>query len=107
MPAIDIRLYKELIETLNKLAEGISRHQENDDFPLTVNEQIIYSAIKRIDSLKEAYEDSELRTRKFYHLYLQEIKNTRKEIASLKLILYDYYGKRNKVVTDFGLKVYK
>ncbi|MBN2040129.1 MAG: hypothetical protein JW864_08820 [Spirochaetes bacterium] len=107
MPAIDMRLYKELIENLNRMAEGIANHHENEDFPLAVNEQIIQSAINRINSLKEAYEDSEERTRKFYHLYLQEIKNTRREIASLKLILYEYYGKRNQVVRDFGLKVYK
>lgn len=107
MPAIETRLYKELIESLNKMADGISNFEEDSEFPLVIDEQILRSAIKRINLLKEAYEDSETRTRQFYHLYLQEIKNTRKEIARLKMILYTHFGRKNKIVENFGLKVYK
>ena len=106
MPAIDTRLYKDLIGSLEKMAEGISANNSGD-LPIAAEEDIIRSAIKRINSLKNAYEESEAQTKRFYHLYLQEIKNARKEYGRLKMMLYCFYGKNNKIVESFGLKLYK
>ena len=107
MPSINVKSFNETVESLEKMADGASKHNEEKDFPGAVDEESIRNAKKRIEDLREAYEESEGRTRKLYDLYSQELKNINKDISRYKSMIYGFYGKKDRTVIDFGLKPHK
>lgn len=90
MPQINVKSFNQIVESLEKMADGASKHSREQDFPQAIKEVDIRKDKKKIENLREAYEDAEGRARRSYDAYKEEENKSKKEFSRYKSMIYVY-----------------
>jgi hypothetical protein len=92
---------------LEKMADGAKIHYAEEGYPALVTEEGLRADKLALENSREEYEEVENNARiKFdeYEALYTQIETRYKKFATQ---LYGFYGKKNQVVADFGLKPHK
>lgn len=107
MPMMNIRRYAELVEALERFADGAQSHQDEPDFPSVLKEAVLRQAKTELEDSREAYDKAVNEARKAYETYEAIFKTWKEKLANYRTMVYGFYGKKNPVVADFGLAPHK
>lgn len=107
MPAINIRNYAELVEDLERFADGAQSHQDEPDYPSVLKEAVFRQAKAELEDSREAYDKALNAAREAYDIYEAIFKTWKKKLANCRTMVYGFYGKKNPVVAEFGLAPHK
>lgn len=107
MPDINIKSFNQLVEILEKMADGVKRHQQEADFPAAIKEDYLRTSKNQLEDLRGAYEEAVGRAKRLQNEYRETEAQLREELARYKSMIYGFYGKKNSIVTDFGIRPFK
>jgi hypothetical protein len=107
MPDINVKSFNELVESLEKMADGVQLHGTDAGFPAVINENELRAKRESLESLRSNYEQSLTKARQYQDQYRVLEKSTDSDISRFRTMLYGFYGKKNQVVSDFGMKPYR
>ena len=107
MPAINVKSFNELVESLEKMADGVKKHGAQQEFPAVVKEENLRSVRKELEDLRSEYEQTLTSARILFDKYKALEKTTKQNVSRNKTTLYGFYGKKNQIVSDFGMKPFK
>lgn len=107
MASIDLKEHNNVIGSLEKIADGVNKHSAETDFPNTLKEDSIRSMQTHLDVTRQSYDDAEGLARQKYDEYDAEKKTVKEQYSRFVDALYSKYGKRNQILTDFGVQPQK
>lgn len=107
MAAIDLKEHNSLIGNLEKMADGVQKHSADQDFPNTLKEDNIRGMRTHLDTTRETYDNAEGEARRKYIEYDTEKTSVKAQYSKFVDSLYGAYGKRNPILTDFGVQPQK
>lgn len=107
MPDINIKSFNQLVEMLEKMAEGVKRHQQEVDFPSVIKEDYLRTSKNQLENLRGSYEEASGRAKRLQDEYREAEAKIRGELSRFKSMVYGFYGKKNPIVTDFGIRPFK
>jgi hypothetical protein len=107
MPEINVKSYNEIVETLENMVEGVKTYKSMEGFPPVVNEQSLVEMITKFKTTRDLYEKSSANAKEMYSEYNAQSKAIREELARYKSMLYGFFGKKNPIVSHFGIRPFK
>jgi hypothetical protein len=107
MPEITVKSYNQQMETLKKLLAGVRLHKNDDGFPAAVSETWIEGMISALENSRQAYDMNVSQGKQLNAVYTNNFKGNGKNIGRVNTMLYGFFGKKNAVINDFGLKPFK
>ena len=107
MPIKLNRTHSYLTSKLDNLAEGIIKHSSEPNFPVNVKEEDIRAMRSELDTLRILYKEFNTETRIKYREYMDRFEAFDKKHAQIASLIYAFFGKKNQVLADFGLKPHK
>jgi len=97
--------YDSLVQRLERMADGIARHQGEDNFPQNLNDKAIRTARQELEDFREKYEALAKSAEQAYDSYLGSFKKAEAGLSKNDDTIRGFYGKKNPVIADFGTKV--
>ena len=107
MPVKEGKIYSELSESLERMADGIEKHSQEQDFPPSLKRVNLKNERKKLEDFAQKYEELLTEARIAYDSYSEVATGLKKVYSSYKAILEGFYGKRSEVLKDFGLTPWK
>lgn len=107
MPVKGGKIYAELSQNLERMADGIDKRHGDKDFPPSIKNAGLREARKKLEDIRQKYEDVLTEARKAYDNYGGLAKQLGREFKGHKTILEGFYGKQSQTLTDFGLTPWK
>ncbi|MCX6148983.1 MAG: hypothetical protein NTX22_00500 [Ignavibacteriales bacterium] len=107
MATEDLKLYNEMLGRLENLANGVAKHSNDQTFPPSITETKIRLDKTNLMQKRKDYDDADrIAKSKFaeYNSLFNEIDNNFSGISGM---LYNFHGKQNPLVEDYGLMPYK
>ena len=107
MPTKEGKIYAELSQNLERMADGIEMHQGDEDFPPSVKKADLRGSRKKLEDLAQKYEELLTKARNAYDSYSELADKLKKEYAGHKGVIEGFYGKKSQILADFGLAPWK
>ncbi|MCX7829840.1 MAG: hypothetical protein N2445_02095 [Acidobacteria bacterium] len=107
MPVKGGKIYAELSQNLEKMADGVDKHSGEQDFPSILKKADLRETRKKLEDLSEKYEKILTDARIAYEKYSELVKEVKKDYSKFKTTLEGFYGKKSPVLLDFGLTPWK
>jgi hypothetical protein len=107
MPDINVKSFNELVESLEKIADGVHLHSSEEGFPGAIKEEDLRTKRTNLEDLRSNYEQTLTKARQLQDQYRELEKATDSDVSRYKTMIYGFYGKKNQVVSDFGMKPFK
>ena len=107
MPDINVKSFNELVETLEKMADGVKKHGSQEGFPNAIKEENLRALRKELEDLRSEYEQTLTSARMLQDKYRERERTVEQIVAGNKSMLYGFFGKKNQIVSDFGMKPFK
>lgn len=107
MSSIDLKEHNGILGNLEKMADGTEKHSAEPDFPTTLKPESIRNMKTHLDGTRQVYDDADGEAHRKYLEYDAEKKNVKAEYSKFVDALYGKYGKRNPILTDFGVQPQK
>lgn len=107
MPDVNVKSFNELVEILEKMADGVNLHSSEEGFPNAINEGDLRIKRTNLEDLRQSYEQTLTKARQLQDQYRELEKSINKDVSRYKTMIYGFYGKKNQAVSDFGMKPFK
>ncbi|NMB99421.1 MAG: hypothetical protein GYA35_03975 [Thermoanaerobaculaceae bacterium] len=107
MPVKGGKIYAELSESLERMADGIEKHSSEEDFPPSLTKVKLREERKKLEDFAQKYEEVLTEARIAYDRYSELAMRLKKCHSDYKTILEGFYGKRSEILKDFGLTPWK
>lgn len=107
MPDKNLKSYMLLIDSLESMADGAKKHGAEPGYPAELSEENIRTAKQELEESRGKYIQSATETSRLKEIYERKEDEIAEKVSRSKTMAYGYYGKKNKLVQDFGLKPYK
>ena len=107
MPIRSNRTHSSLTSKLDNMADGIVKYSAEPNFPANVKEDDIRAMRSELDTLRTLYKELNTETRIKYREYVSRFEAFDKKHAQIASLIYAFFGKKNQVLADFGLKPHK
>jgi hypothetical protein len=89
---------------LEAMADGIKKHKADVNFPSQMlNESEVRTLRKALEALREDYEKKETEARISHEKYIEKLEEAKGSMNSLKMVVKANYGKKNPVLSDYGI----
>ncbi len=95
-----------LVQRLERMADGISRHKGEADFPKRLDDAQRQAMRDELEAKRERYEVLMKQAAQAYEAYKTTMVAITKELGKDDETLRGFYGKDNRVVTEFGTKMH-
>lgn len=99
------KMYDALIQRIERMADGISRHKGEDGFPKTLDDGKCRAMRQDLENLREKYEAASKIAEQVYESYAAAFKKDQEAMAQHDDLVRGFYGKTNLTVADFGTTV--
>ncbi|MDH4262441.1 MAG: hypothetical protein OEV78_05275 [Spirochaetia bacterium] len=107
MPEINVKSYNETVETLENMLQGVKAYKDMPGFPSVVSEESLTEMISKFKSTRDNYEKSSSDASQHYLEYNAQLKSVKDELMRYKSMLYGFFGKKNPIVSNFGIRPFK
>jgi hypothetical protein len=98
--------YDEVIQRLERIADGISKHKEEPDYPRRLNEAKRREMKLQLENLRVAWENLTREANQAYDAYLEALKASNEQISLDADTLKGFYGKESNILPDYGIKAF-
>ncbi|MBL8150325.1 MAG: hypothetical protein JNN15_10415 [Blastocatellia bacterium] len=98
------REYDTLTQRLERMADGISKHKTEKNFPSHIKEEDIRGKRKELEDSRSKYEALAQQASKAYDEYKKHFDICNRELAKYDDTIRGFYGKSSPMVNDFGTK---
>jgi hypothetical protein len=79
----------------------------DEGFPAAVSETWIEGMISALENSRQAYDMNVSQGKQLNAAYTSNFKGNGKNIGRVNTMLYGFFGKKNTVINDFGLRPFK
>ena len=107
MPDSNVKSFMLLNDTLEKMAEGVKMHSGEPNFPNEITEEKLRTMKKELEESRENYEKALAKTRQLQEEYTKIQEKISEDGGRFKTMLYGFYGKKSRLILDFGMKPFK
>lgn len=107
MPLTKSKQFGEISVRLEKMADGVAIHNKEAIFPVQLKEKDLRDKRTNLENLRQTYEELQTKARLAYDEYANSAQKLEEELSKNESALYGSYGKKNQVLTDFGLEPWK
>ena len=98
-------IYDSLSQRLERMADGISKHISESDFPARLDAAKRRELRSQLEDLRSKYENLMTEAERAYDAYFAHSSFCAAELAKDDDMLRGFYGKSNPVLSDYGTKV--
>ena len=99
------KMFDALVQRIERMADGISRHKSEDGFPKALDDAKYRSMRQDLENFREKYEAACKASEQAYEVYAVAFKKTQEAMAQSDDMVRGFYGKTNLSVSDFGTAV--
>lgn len=96
--------YDETIQKLERIADGISKHKNEPEYPSRLNEAKRRDMKQQVENLRVAWEGLTREASRAYDAYLEVLKVSSEQISLDVDTLRGFYGKDSNILSDYGIK---
>ncbi|MFH0976599.1 MAG: hypothetical protein V1874_12525 [Spirochaetota bacterium] len=107
MPDFNVEYHNNLVDTLEKIADGAKLHSAEPEYPPEVTEVKLRKMKDDIELARLNYDQTISKAGQLFAAYDTLMDSIESDLARFRTSIYGHFGKTNKVVADFGLKPYK
>ena len=107
MATEDLKKHNDMTGKLENLANGISKHSSDTLFPPSITEAKTRQYKTDLLQKRKDYDDAERVAKSKYAEYDILFNEIDDYFSSVSGMLYNFHGKQNDVVEDYGLVPYK
>ena len=107
MPIKKGKIFAQVSQNLEKMADGIDKHRDDVDFPINLKKLDLRGTRQKLENLSEEYEKLMTEARLAYDRYSDILKAIQKDLSNYKTMIEGFYGKKSNTLLDFGLKQWK
>ena len=107
MPQVNVASFNKTVETLENMVQGVNKLKTTPGFPPVITEKTLTEMITDLKAKRNAYELASANAAELYNKYTHAAKDHNAELSRFKLMLYGFFGPRNPIVHNFGIRPYK
>jgi hypothetical protein len=98
-------MFDSLVQRLERMADGISRHKQEDGFPKPLDDIKLRAQRQELENLREKYEAQAKAAAIAYDAFKAAFQGAKETLGKDDELVRGFYGKKNPVIADFGTKV--
>ena len=107
MAGEELKEHNQLVGNLESMADGINKHSAEENFPNILVAENARAQKAELENAREQYNQAETNARALFDAYNAKKKNLKEQYSKYIDALYSKYGKKDQVLTDFGVKPIK
>ena len=107
MPTDESKLYVDLKSKLENLSGGVSKHSSEPEFPQNITKAVIDEKTANLVATRKLFDEASNIAHQKFEEYEKIFNECSELFSNISTQLYGAYGKQNRIVEDYGLKIYK
>lgn len=107
MAGEELKEHNQLVGNLESMADGITKHSAEENFPNVLVAENVRALKIELENAREQYNKAETEARSLFDTYSAKRKRIKEQYGKYIEALYSMYGKKDQVLTDFGVKPIK
>lgn len=89
------------------MGDGAKAHAADTEVACPIKEETVLADKTELEDSREKFNQSETQTNRLYDEYSTTLKNIKEKYSKYVDSLYGDYGKKNQILTDFGVEPVK